>query len=110
MLDLILVKLPFLGLDPSPFNGKAVGVQSCRGEELYILFIAVIVIACNAARLGKAGMRELFLRPVIAVNIVTLYLMCGRCRAEKEPFWKTHAPDLLHLISCRTTGSSCRIS
>ena len=46
------------------------------------------MVAGNAARLGKAGVRQLLLRPVVGMNVVALDLMGGSGRADKETFFK----------------------
>ena len=42
------------------------------------------MVAGTAARLGKAGVGQLRLRPVVGMDIVTLDLMGGSGRADKE--------------------------
>ena len=88
MLDFGGVKLALLRLDARPLDGKAVGVQPGVCQQLDVLFIPVIMVTGNAARLGKAGVGQLLLRPVVGMDIVTLDLMGGSGRADKEAFFK----------------------
>ena len=88
MLDLGRVKLALLRLDARPLDGEAVGVQARIGQQFNVLLIFIIMVAGNAARLGKAGVGQLLLRPVVGMNIVTLDLMGGSGRADKETFFK----------------------
>ena len=88
MLDFSRIKLALLRLDARPLNGKAIGVQPGVCQQLDVLFIPVIMVAGNAARLSKAGVRQLLLRPVVGMNVVALDLMGGSGRADKETFFK----------------------
>lgn len=88
MLDLGRVKLALLRLDARPLDGEAVGVQARIGQQFNVLLILIIMVAGNAARLGKAGVGQLLLRPVVGMDIVTLDLMGGSSRADKETFFK----------------------
>ena len=88
MLDFGGVKLALLRLDARPLDGKAIGVQPGVCQQLDVLFIPVIMVTGNAARLGKAGVGQLLLRPVVGMNVVTLDLMGGSGRADKEAFFK----------------------
>ena len=98
MLDLRLVKLALLRLDARPLNGEAVGIQPGPGEEPDVLLVAVVVVAGRAAGLGEAGMRQLLLQPVVAMDVVALDLMGGGRRADKKAFRESHV--LLLLIKC----------
>ena len=88
MLDFSRVELALLRLDARPLDGKAVGVQPCICQQFNVLLILIIMVAGNAARLGKAGVGQLLLRPVVGMDIVTLDLMGGSGRADKETFFK----------------------
>ena len=88
MLDLGRVKLALLRLDARPLDGEAVGVQPGICQQANIFLIPIIMVAGNAARLGKAGVGQLLLRPVVGMDIVTLDLMGGSGRADKETFFK----------------------
>ena len=88
MLDFSRVKLALLRLDTRPLNGKAIGVQPGVCQQLDVLFIPVIMVTGDAARLSKAGVRQLLLRPVVGMNVVALDLMGGSGRADKEAFFK----------------------
>ena len=90
MLDFFFVKLSFFRLDSCPLDGETVGVQSGLRHQADIFFVTVIVIACDAAGLGKAGMGHLLLRPVIAVDIVALHLMGGGGRSDQKVLWERH--------------------
>ncbi len=95
MLDLLIVKASLLRFDARPLNGKTVGVQSGLGQELDIFFVAIIVIAGEAAGFGEAGMGQMLLRPVVAVNVVALHLVGGGRRADQKSLRKSHAFVLL---------------
>ena len=95
MLNCILAKAPFLRLDPRPFDGETVGIQPSLRHKADILFIAVIMIAGQAAGLRKAGMGQLLLRPVIAVNIVALHLVGSGGSANQKALRKRHIKFLL---------------
>ena len=88
MLDFGGVKLAFLRLDARPFDRKAVGVQPGICQQADIFLIPIIMVAGNAARLSKAGVGQLLLRPVVGMNVVALDLMGGSGRADKEAFFK----------------------
>ena len=88
MLDLGGVKLPLLRLDACPLDGKAVGVQPGIGQQFNVLFIFSIMVAGNAARLGKAGVGQLLLCPVVGMEVVALDLVGGGGRAHEESFFK----------------------
>ena len=88
MLDFGRVELALLRLDARPLDGEAVGVQARIGQQFNVLLILIIMVAGNAARLGKAGVRQLLLRPVVGMNVVALDLMGGSGRADKETFFK----------------------
>ena len=90
VLDLVFVKLPFLRLDARPLDREAVGVQPRVGQKHDVLLIAVVVIAGNAAGLCKAGVWQMFLRPVVAVDIVALHLMGGRGGSDEKNLGKAH--------------------
>ena len=57
-------------------------------QQLDVLFIPIIMVAGDAGRLRKAGVGQLLLRPVVGMDIVTLDLMGGSGRADKETFFK----------------------
>ena len=88
MLDFGGVKLALLRLDARPLNGKAIGVQPGVCQQLDVLFIPVIMVTGDAARLGKAGVGQLLLRPVVGMDVVALDLMGGSGRAHKKAFFK----------------------
>ena len=88
MFDGLRVKLSFLRFHPCPLDGKAVGVQPGIGQQLNIFFVPMIVVAGNAAGLCKAGMGQLLLCPVVAVRIVTFYLMGCCCSTDEKAFFK----------------------
>ena len=88
MLDFGRVELALLRLDARPLDGKAIGVQPGVCQQLDVLFIPIIMVTGDAARLSKAGVRQLLLRPVVGMDIVTLDLMGGSGRADKETFFK----------------------
>ena len=88
MLDFSRVKLALLRLDARPLNGKAVGVQPGICQQANIFLIPIIMVAGNAARLSKACVRQLLLRPVVGMNVVALDLMGGSGRADKDAFFK----------------------
>ena len=88
MLDFGRVELALLRLDTRPFDGKAIGVQPGIRQQSNIFLIPIIMVAGNAARLGKACVRQLLLRPVVGMNVVALDLMGGSGRADKETFFK----------------------
>ena len=46
------------------------------------------MVAGNATGLRKAGMGQLLLCPVVAVGIVTLYLMGCCCSTDEKAFFK----------------------
>ena len=103
MLDFGGVKLAFLRLDACPLDGKAVGVQPGICQQADIFLIPIIMVAGNAARLSKAGVGQLLLRPVVGMNVVALDLMGGSGRADKETFFK-----FLHnfLLTCAVQSKS----
>ena len=82
------IERSFLRLHPCPLDGKAVGVQPGIGQQLNIFFVPMIMVAGNAAGLRKAGMGQLLLCPVVAVGIVTLYLMGCCCSTDEKAFFK----------------------
>lgn len=86
MLDFGRVELALLRLDACPLDGKAVGVQSGICQQANIFLIPIIMVAGNAARLSKACVRQLLLRPVVGMDVVALDLMGGSGRADKEAF------------------------
>ena len=88
MLDFGRVELALLRLDTRPFDGKAIGVQPGIRQQSNIFLIPIIMVAGNAARLGKAGVGQLLLCPVVGMNVVALDLMGGSGRADKETFFK----------------------
>ena len=88
MLDFGRVELALLRLDTRPFDGKAIGVQPCIRQQSNIFLIPIIMVAGNAARLSKAGVGQLLLRPVVGMNVVALDLMGGSGRTDKETFFK----------------------
>ena len=88
MLDFVRVELALLRLDARPLDGEAVGVQARIGQQSNIFLIPIIMVTGNAARLGKAGVRQLLLRPVVGMDVVALDLMGGSGRADKEAFFK----------------------
>ena len=88
MFDGFRIKFAFLRLYPCPLDGKAVGVQPGIGQEFDVLFVPMIMVAGNAAGLCKAGMGQLLLCPVVAVGIVTLYLMGCCCSTDEKAFFK----------------------
>ena len=88
MFDGFRIKFAFLRLHPCPLDGKAVGVQPGIGQEFDVLFVPMIMVAGNAAGLCKAGMGQLLLCPVVAVGIVTLYLMGCCCSTDEKAFFK----------------------
>ena len=90
MLDLRLVKLALLRLDAGPLNGEAVGVEPRPGQQYNVLLIAVIVVASQPAGLGKAGVGQQLLGPVVAVDIVALHLMGRRGGADEKSLGKSH--------------------
>mgnify|MGYP006867312067 CR=1 FL=1 len=49
------------------------------------------MVAGNAARLSKAGVGQLLLRPVVGMNVVALDLMGGGGGAHKKAFFKISA-------------------
>ena len=102
-LDFGRVELALLRLDACPLDGKAVGVQPGICQQADIFLIPIIMVAGNAARLGKACVRQLLLRPVVGMNVVALDLMGGSGRADKETFFK-----FLHnfLLTCAVHSKS----
>ena len=46
------------------------------------------MVTGDAARLGKAGVGQLLLRPVVGMDVVALDLMGGSGRAHEESFFK----------------------
>ena len=88
MLDFGRVELALLRLDARPFDGKAVGVQPGIRQQSNIFLIPIIMVAGNAARLSKAGVRQLLLCPVVGMNVVALDLMGGGGGAHKKAFFK----------------------
>ena len=88
MLDFGRVELALLRLDARPLDGKAVGVQPGIRQQSNIFLIPIIMVAGNAARLSKAGVRQLLLRPVVGMDVVALDLMGGSGRADKKAFFK----------------------
>ena len=103
MLDLSLVELAFLRLNARPLDGEAVGVQPCRSQQFYIFFIAVVMVAGLAARLGEAAVRQMLLEPVVAVYVVAFHLMGGGRRADQEFLRKCHFVSSLqfHTLALR---------
>ena len=99
MLDLGGVELTLLRLDARPFDGKAVGVQPGAGQQLDVLLILIIMVAGDAARLGKAGVGQLLLCPVVGMDVVALDLMGGSGRAHEESFFK-FLHDFLLIYAC----------
>jgi hypothetical protein len=86
VLDLIFVEAAFFRFDARPLDGESIGVQSGLGQELNVLFIAMIVVAGCSAGLCKAGMGEQLLRPLVAVNIAAFHLMGGSRRTDEKSF------------------------
>ena len=82
------VERSFLRLHPCPLDRKTVGVQPGIGQQLNIFFVPMIMVAGNAAGLRKAGMGQLLLCPVVAVGIITLYLMGCCCSTDEKAFFK----------------------
>ena len=76
------VELAFPGFDPCPFDGEAVSVQPSLGHHFDILLIELVMVTGVAAWLGKAGVRHIFLQPVVAVKVVSLHLMGGGRRTH----------------------------
>ena len=77
MSDLFLVKFTLARLDPCPLNGEAIGIKSCLGKKLYILFVSIVMVNCIEAGLKEACGAHLLHCPIIAVYVIAFYLMGG---------------------------------
>src|SRR5438094_182227 len=77
-----------LRLDPAPFEREAVGVEAEVGEQIEVLGIAMIVVACVAARLAARRRGRVLPRPPIVVPVAALDLVSGGGGAPEEPGWE----------------------
>ncbi len=84
MRKLRFIEMPFFRFDSCPFDRKAIGVQSSIRHQPDVFGIAVIMVYSIIARFQKIRMYHVFLRPVVAVDIIAFYLMCGGCRADEK--------------------------
>ncbi len=78
MSNLRLVKFPLLRFDTCPFDRKPVCGKPRLCHQFYVFFISIIMIHCVQRWFIKCTVLHVLHRPVIAVNIVSLHLMCRR--------------------------------
>ena len=88
VLHLSSIKPAFLRFNSCPLNGKAVGVEAGFGQQPDIFLISVIVVTGDAAGFGKAGVGQLFLGPVVRMDVVSFYLVGCRGSAYQKTFCK----------------------
>lgn len=85
VLNLLAREDALLRLDPCPFDGETVTVETQLCQKRDILAIAVIMIAGEPARFFIKAARNLLHDPGIGVGVVSLYLGSGsRGSPEKE--------------------------
>ena len=82
------IKLSFLRLDTRPLNGKAVGVESGFGKQSDIFLISIIMVTGDAAGFGKAGVGQLFLGPVVGMDVVSFHLVGRSGSTHQKSFCK----------------------
>ena len=88
MLHLSSIKPAFLRFNSCPLDGKTVGVEPGFGQKSNVLLISGIMVAGDAAGLGKAGVGQLLLGPVIGMDVVSFHLMSRRGSADQKTFGK----------------------
>ena len=70
-------KVVALGLDASPFNREAIGIQTQIGQHPDIVAEAMIVIAGIERWLREKRGLDVLEHPQVAVDVITFYLMRG---------------------------------
>ena len=96
VLDFLFIERAVLRLDSGPLDAEPVGIQSSGLHQLNIIFIAVVMVAGNAALFFIGGVGHLFLCPAVGVRVEALYLMGSSCGTDKKAFWKFgHGEKLL---------------
>lgn len=78
----------------------AVGIQSEAGEHLYVVGVAVVVVAGVARRLGEDRRLDAFKHPNIAVDAVAFDLMRCRGGPPEKSFWDTFTEGLPCSTAC----------
>ena len=88
VLHLSSIKPAFLRFNSCPLDGKTVGVEPGFGQKSNVLLISGIMVAGDAAGLGKAGVGQLFLGPVVRIDIVAFHLVGRSGGAYQKIFCK----------------------
>ena len=76
------------GFNSSPFDRESISVEAKLSQQGDIFWVAMVMIDGIARWFCKYASRQMFKRPIVAVDVVAFYLVrSGRC-PPKEIFWK----------------------